>query len=161
MKWRSQSAALLVALSFGVLSPRSSSRAADASGADLLEGAKWDALGLVTGFHAVTHKKSGFEARLLEADGSASVAHNPVALFLMATKNGTSDLVEKIWRLERGVAGVRSIKATGCGIDIRVDVDHFDSEGLVHGVDRRVLHACFISPQGTLLPTVTVTEASL
>jgi len=155
-----QSAALLLALSFGVLLPRSSSRAADASGAVLVEGPNWDALGLVTGFHAVTHKKSGFGVRLLEADGSASVAHDPVALYLVATNNGTSDLVEKIWRLERGVAGVRGIKATGCGIDIRVHVDHLDSEGRVHVPDRRILHACFISPQGTLLPTVTVTEAS-
>jgi hypothetical protein len=153
MKWRSQSAALLpVALIIGLLSPRGSLGASDASGAALLEGAQWDALGLVTGFHSVTHKKSGFEARVLEADGSASVAHNPVALHLVATNNGTSDRVEKIWRLERGVAGVRGIIATSCGIDIRVDVDRFDSGGLVRGAERKILHACFISPQGTYFP---------
>lgn len=149
-----------MALIIGLLSPPRGWAASDSSGADLVEGAQWDALGMVTGFHAVAHKKSGLEARVLEADGSASVAHNPVALYLVATNNGTSDRIEKIWRLERGVAGVRGVKATGCGIDIRVDVDHFDSEGRVHGADRKTLHACFISSQGALLPTVTVKEDS-
>ena len=35
-------------------------------------------LALVTGFHRVIHKSSGFDVRLLEADGSASVAWDPI-----------------------------------------------------------------------------------
>ena len=158
MKWRSRSAVSL-AMALSVLVGQGRMSWADTSGAALLEGERWDVLGMVTGFHTVVHKRAGFEARLLEADGSASVAQNPVALFLVATNNGTSDLIERIWRLERGVARVRGVSASACGVDIRVDVDRIDSEGLVRGAQRKTLHACFISPEGKLLSAVMVTEA--
>ena len=80
-------------------------------------------LGVVTGLHSVRHKKSGLEARLLEADGSGSVAHDPIALFLVVTNNGTSDLKEHVWRLPRGVARVRGLSETACGVDASVEVD--------------------------------------
>src|ERR1051325_1941054 len=66
-------------------------------------------LAMVTGFHRVTHKASGFDVRLLEADGSATVAWDPVSLFLVVTNNGTTDSERRIWRLPRGVERVRGM----------------------------------------------------
>lgn len=45
-----------------------------------LEGPEWEALATVTAFHSVKLRQSGFEARLLEADGSGSVAQDPIGL---------------------------------------------------------------------------------
>jgi hypothetical protein len=80
-------------------------------------------LALVTGFHRVAHQLSGLDVRLLEADGSASVARDPVSLFPIVTNNGTSDVSRRIWRLPYGVERVRGISSTACGVDVRVDVD--------------------------------------
>jgi hypothetical protein len=120
---------------------------------------QWSALGIVTGFHRVVHKTSGVEIRLLEADGSTSVAEDPVSLFLVASKGATSELVERIWRLPRGVARVRGMTAVACGADVRVDVDVFHANGdTVPGARHATLHLCFLGPDLTLLPTVDVTE---
>jgi hypothetical protein len=119
---------------------------------------QWSALGIVTGFHRVVHKKSGVEIRLLEADGSASVAEDPVSLFLVARKGATSELVERIWRLPQGVARVRRLSATTCGVDVRVDVDVIRENNPVPGARQTTLRLCFLAPDLTLLPTVNVTE---
>ncbi|MEP6652147.1 MAG: hypothetical protein ABJA82_02250 [Myxococcales bacterium] len=58
---------------FNLVAVTRSVRAAEESG-ELLEGPEGKTLGRVTGFHSVRHKKSGLEARLLDADGSSSVA---------------------------------------------------------------------------------------
>jgi hypothetical protein len=127
--------------------------------AELLEGDRWQALELITGFHSVRHKKSGFEVRLLEADGSASVAQNPIALYLVVTNNGTSDAVEHAWRLRRGVARVKGLVATKCGADVRVDVDRITSDGEVRGTMPRILQLCFLDSKGTLEKQLKVSEA--
>jgi hypothetical protein len=126
---------------------------------DLLVEKEWEALGMVTGFHSVVHKKTRLEARLLEADGSASVAHDPVALFLVVTNNGTSDNIERIWRLPRGVAAVRGVSARDCGIDVRVYVDKFDKEERVSGRTPRTLRLCFLSTDGKMEQSLRMTEA--
>jgi len=134
--------------------------AAAEQGAELLEGERWQTLGLITGFHSVQHKKSGFEVRLLEADGSASVAHDPVGLYLVVTNNGTSDEIEQTWRLRRGVARVKGLVATKCGADVRVEVDRITSDGLVRGTTPRILRLCFLDPKGTLEKELRVSEVS-
>jgi len=128
--------------------------------AELLEGEGWRALAFITGFRSVRHKKSGFEVRLLEADGSASVAENPVGLYLVVTNNGTSDGVEQIWHLRRGVARVKGLAATACGADVRVDVDRFTSDGQVRGTMPRILRVCFLDSKGTLEKELRVGEVS-
>ena len=154
------SKAALLSLAFvGLMASMRSAWAVEESG-ELLEGPEWKVLGLVTGFHSVHHKKSGLEARLLEADGSASVAHNPVALYLLVTNNGTSDLVEHTWRIPRGVARVRGLSATVCGVDVQVEVDRFNSEGLVQGSTRKKLRLCFLSADAKLQTTLKVSETS-
>jgi hypothetical protein len=117
-------------------------------------------LALVTGFHRVFHKPSGFDVRLLEADGSASVAWDPVSLFLVVTNNGTSDGVQRIWRLPRGVERVRDILPTSCGVDVRVDVDRIQ-DTVVAGTDAKVLHLCFLAEHRTLRSKLSVTEVSV
>jgi hypothetical protein len=118
------------------------------------------ALAMVTGFHRVNHKASGFEFRLLEADGSASVAWDPIALFVVVTNNGTSDNEQRVWRLPRGVARVRSLVPTACGVDVRVDVDRI-KDTLVVGTDPKVLRLCFLAEKKSLRPTLSVTEISV
>jgi hypothetical protein len=132
-------------------------RAAELDQGKLLDGKEWQALGLVTGFHSVRIKKPGLEARLIEADGSASVAENPVALYLVVTNNGTSDLVERIWRLPRGVARVKRLSTSDCGVDVSVDVDRF-VDGVASGTSPKTLRLCFLSA-GKLDPTLKVSEA--
>jgi hypothetical protein len=127
--------------------------------AELLEGERWQSLGLITGFHSVQHKKSGFEVRVLEADGSASVAWDPIGLYLVVTNNGTSDGVERTWRLQRGVARVKGLLATQCGADIRVDVDRI-RDGKAHGTMPRILRVCFLDSKGSLETRLKVSEVS-
>jgi hypothetical protein len=115
-----------------------------------LEGAEWEALARVTGFHSVKLRKSGFEARLLEADGASSMAQDPISLYLVVTNNGTSDLLEHAWRLRRGVARVRGVAPSSCGIDVKVEVDRIATNGEAAGRAPRLLHLCFLSAEGKL-----------
>jgi hypothetical protein len=137
-----------------------SSFASNVQGAErdgqLLDGAEWKVLGQITGFHSIQHKKSGFEARLLESDGSASVAKNPISLFLVVTNNGTSDLVERTWRITVGVTKVRSLVAAKCGVDVSVDVDSSDS----NRPTTKTLRLCFLSSDGKLQDVLKVNEVS-
>jgi hypothetical protein len=121
-----------------------------------LQGQEVGLLGQVTGLRSVRHKKSGLEARLLEADGSSSVARDPIALFLVVTNNGTSDLKEQVWRLPRGVARVRDLSPTACGVDARVDVDG-PGEPTPKPVSR-VFHLCFLSAGGQLISNLQFSE---
>jgi hypothetical protein len=125
-----------------------------------LEGPEGKILGTLTGFHSVRLKKSDFEARLLEADGSASVARDPISLYLVVTNNATSDLVEHTWRLSRGVARVRGLTPSACGVDVKVDVDRVAPDGRVVGRVPRVLHLCVLSPAGQLQTDLKESETS-
>jgi hypothetical protein len=133
--------------------------AADRDG-ELLDAPRWGVLGAITGFHSVRHRKSGLEARLLEADGSASVAEDPVALYLVVTNNGTSDRVERIWRIPRGVVKVKGLVETPCGTDVRVEVDRISRDGLVTGTTPKILRLCFLSSTGTLQAQLKVAEVA-
>jgi hypothetical protein len=119
---------------------------------------KWSVLGMITGYHSVVHKAAGLEVRVLEADGSASVAWDPVSLFVVVTNNGTADLEEHVWRLPHGVERVRRLSPTSCGADVQVDVDKIGKGELVVGSRATTFHLCFLSPTNALLPKLTVTE---
>lgn len=125
-----------------------------------LEGPEGKILGTLTGFHSVKLKNSDFEARLLEADGSASVARDPISLYLVVTNNATSDLVEHTWRLSRGVVHVRGLTPRACGVDVKVDVDRVAPDGRVVGRVPRVLHLCFLSSDGQLQTDLKESETS-
>lgn len=132
-------------------------RAAEVEQAVALGGKEWPALGLVSGFHSVRLKKAGLEVRLIEADGSTSVAENPVALYLVVTNNGNSDLVERIWRVPRAVARVRRLSASDCGVDLSVEVDRF-VDGVASGTSPKTLRLCFLSAAGRLEPILKISE---
>jgi hypothetical protein len=117
---------------------------------------KWSLLGIITGYHSVVHKASGLEVRVLEADGSASVAWDPVSLFVVVTNHGTSDLIQHVWRVPQGVVRVRSLSPTSCGADVQVDVDKIGKDERVVGARAATLHLCFLSSSNTLLPKLTV-----
>ena len=119
---------------------------------------KWSVLGMITGYHSIVHKASGLEVRVLEADGSASVAWDPVSLFVVVTNNGTSDGEQHVWRLPHGVVRVRGLSPTSCGADVQVDVDKIGKGELVVGSRAMTFHLCFLSPTNALLPKLTVTE---
>ena len=119
---------------------------------------KWSVLGMITGYHSVVHKASGLEVRVLEADGSASVAWDPVSLFVVVTNNGTSDGEQHVWRLSQGVVRVRALSPTTCGADVQVYVDKIGKDELVVGSRATTFHLCFLSPTNALLPKLTVTE---
>lgn len=125
-----------------------------------VEGPEGKILGTLTGFHALKLKNANFEARLLEADGSTSVAQDPISLYLVVTNNGTSDLLERTWRLGRGVARVRALTPSACGVDIKVDVDRVASDGRVVGRIPKVLHLCFLAPDGKLQLNLKESETS-
>ena len=104
---------------------------------------------MVTGFHSVSNGKLGLAMRVLEADGSASVAENPVLLFVVVTNQGTSNLEERIWRLPQGVARVREATACKCGLKITAEVDGGDGKPGAAGAKSRVtIRACFVNDEG-------------
>jgi hypothetical protein len=141
---------------FSLLAVTRSAWAADESG-ELPEGPEGKVLGRVTGFHSVRHKKFGLEARLLEADGSPSVGENPVALYLVVTNNGTSDLVERVWHMPR--------RGCSCSQNVshclrrrrggRCRSGQFRGTG--PGSTRKTLRLCFLSPEAKLQTTLKIT----
>jgi hypothetical protein len=127
-----------------------------------IDGQQASILGMVTGIHSLRHKRSGLEVRVLEADGSASVAEDPIALFLVVT-NGTSDLGEHVWRLPRGVDRVRRLSETACGIDASVEIDGHDEPSPNKPSPKpvsRVFHLCFLTPDGQLLAKVKFSDSA-
>jgi len=106
--------------------------------------------------YSIRHKRSGFEARLLESDGSASVAKDPISLFLVVANKGTSNLVERTWRVPFGVAKVRNLAVAKCGVGVSVDVDLSDSNRSTP----KSLRLCFLSAEGKLQDVLKVSEVS-
>ena len=119
---------------------------------------EWAPMGMVTALHAVSNKRAGLELRLIEADGSRSVALDPVALFVVATDQDTTDRSQHIWRLPRTVARVRKVWSTVCGMDIAVDVD---KPGSSPGAVRQrplTLKTCFLDAKGQLESNLQMSE---
>jgi hypothetical protein len=113
-------------------------------------------LKMITGYHSVDHKAAHLQVRVLEADGSASVAINPVSLFLVVTNNGTSDEVTYVWRLPKGVAQMRGLVVSECGVDISVAVDRITDDSVVEGTDPAWIHVCFLGRDRKLQASATV-----
>jgi hypothetical protein len=155
--------AVVVATVLGILAPPAAVLGAPLEVAPL-EGARADALAAVTGYHALRHKKSRLFVRLLEVDGSATVAHDPIALVLVVTNDGgNSDDQGHVWELPRGVARVRSLSETACGVNVRVEVDGPDEptpDDSTQKVVPRTLGLCFLSKEGRLRPKLELGEGA-
>lgn len=78
-----------------------------------------DPLTMVTGFHSITQADSPFHMRVLEANGEATVAINPIALFFVVTNDSSAgDLQQHIWRLPLTVTHVKNVTGIKSGIRI-------------------------------------------
>src|SRR5437763_5831259 len=76
-------------------------------------GAEWVTLAIITDFHQVFDKQNELEVRLLEADGSATVAMNPVALYVVITNSSSAaDLQSHVWLLPQRVSKVTAVELT-------------------------------------------------
>lgn len=118
---------------------------------DPLQGKEWHSLAMVTGFHSVSSRKLRLAMRVLEADGSGSVAENPISLFVVVTNQGTSDLEERIWRLPQGVAQVRKVTACKCGLEIAAEFDAGDGQpGAADAKSHATIRACFLGDKGEI-----------
>jgi hypothetical protein len=74
-------------------------------------GAEWATLSIVTGFHHAFDTQNHFEVRLLEDDGSATVAMNPIALYVVITNNSSAaDLQQYVWLLPHRASKVKGVK---------------------------------------------------
>ncbi len=124
---------------------------------EALTGQEWQKLAMITAVHSVRDKKAGLAMRVLEADGSSSVAENPVSLFVVATNDGTSDVDEHIWMLPAGVAKVIRVSACRCGVEIAADVEGEPSEpGAPGRISRSTIRACFRDNHGRMGTKLTV-----
>ena len=119
---------------------------------------EWAPLGMVTAVHVLFDKDAGLALRVLEADGSSSVAVNPVTLFVVATNQGTSDLKEYIWRLPKGVARVRKTSVIACGLLIAVDTEVMDNERASLTRKPSNLKLCILDSKHELQSTLTMDE---
>jgi hypothetical protein len=122
--------------------------------------AEWTSLGIITGFHHAFDKQNHFEVRLLEADGSATVALNPIAMYVVITNNSSAaDLQQYVWRLPHGVRNVKRVRLVGLTLRIRaeLDADPFDPSKSVG----RELNVRYSVSNGVLNDTLWVSEEAL
>jgi hypothetical protein len=125
---------------------------------------RWNPLAMITGVHSISNRKSGLALRVLEADGSAGVAENPISLFIVATNGGTSNLTQHVWRLPQGVERVLRVTQSKCGLDIQAQVDAGvepvpGREGTSGAASKVVLiKTCFLGANGELGSTLRTEE---
>jgi hypothetical protein len=81
-------------------------------------GKEFDRLKFITGYRATPDTTGKLEIRLLEEDGSSSVALNPCYLYLVITNNGSVDHQSRVWALPINVVKVVGIKAVKSGVVI-------------------------------------------
>jgi hypothetical protein len=85
---------------------------------------EWEPLTLVTGFHTITEPNSAFQLRVIEANGRATVAINPITLYFVVTNDSSAgDLQQHIWRLPVTVARVKSVSRINSGVRIAASLD--------------------------------------
>jgi hypothetical protein len=85
---------------------------------------EWQSLSMVTGFHSFSERENNFQVRVLEANGQATVALNPITLFLIVTNDSSAgDLQQHIWRLPIRVAHVKSVRGDNSEVHIVAMLD--------------------------------------
>lgn len=92
---------------------------------------EFDNVQLVSGFHSYFDKLTGFEFRILEMDGSATVAMNPINLYLVVTNNSPgSDSQSRMVTLPK-VSTIKSIRFTDQPDKIQIDasLDQIGEDG--------------------------------
>jgi hypothetical protein len=123
-------------------------------------GAEWAALGIITGFHQAFDKQNHFEVRLLEADGSATVALNPISLYVVVTNNSSAaDLQQRVWLLPYRVSRVKGIKLVRGVLQINGEIDADPSDSSKQTAVR--LDVEYTVSDGVLGDTVAVSKKQL
>jgi len=102
----------------------------------------------VTGVHSVQHRRAKVSVRLIEEDGSSTVALDPVTLFLVVVDHTLDDGVAVVWRLPRGVERVLGLSATSCGVTASVEVAGGQRADGTVKTERHKLQLCFLSESG-------------
>jgi hypothetical protein len=116
---------------------------------------EFDGFQLITGFHSHFDKSNGFEFRILEVDGSATAAMNPVDLYLVVTNNASgADLQSMIVRLPK-VSEIKSIRFTKDPgiIQIHAFIDKLDDDLLRQRKESVTLYVS-VPIKGRKLPPV-------
>jgi hypothetical protein len=110
---------------------------------------------MVTGFHSVTEPNSAFQLRVIEANGRATVAINPITLYFVVTNDSSAgDLQQHIWRLPITVARVKSVDRIKSGVRIIATLDSMpDTNVKTREVDLLIRYEL---ENGRLKDTVTI-----
>jgi hypothetical protein len=92
---------------------------------------EFDSLQLVTGFHSHLDKPTGFEFRILEMDGSATVAMNPINLYLVVTNNSSGSDSQSSMIVLPKVSTIESIRFADLPDKIQIDalLDRVSKDG--------------------------------
>jgi hypothetical protein len=146
-----------IVFSLAVLAFSDVARGEDA-GIEPISGPEADVLARITAFHSVLLKAAHLEARILEDDGSASVALDPIRLYLVVTNGGTSNYVGHTWELPRGVSKVRGLAPSSCGVDLLVEFDEYSERTPEPIQVRRSLALCFLDRGGALSKELRISE---
>jgi hypothetical protein len=116
---------------------------------------EWAPLSLVTGFHTVREPNGRFQVRVIEANGRATVAINPITLYFVVTNDSSAgDLQQHIWRLPVSVARVKSVSPINSGVRIVASLDAVPDAN-VQARDVNILVG-YKSENGVLKDTITV-----
>ena len=85
----------------------------------------------VTGLHTHFIEDTGFEFRLIEVDGSGSVAMNPIYLYLVVTNNGVGASEQRRMVSLPQACKIESVRFFGAKprIEIKVLLDRMDADG--------------------------------
>ncbi len=92
-----------------------------------------EAMGWVTGLHMHFIDGTGFEFRVLEMDGSSSVALNPIYLYLLVTNNATGgDEQTRLVALPQA-SQIEKVRFFGSEPRLEIDVllDRTDEAGMI------------------------------
>jgi len=87
----------------------------------------------ITAFHNLFLEEPGLEFRVLESDASATVAKDPITLFLVVTNNEGADYVGGTWELPFRVSRFLDLGHDEHAVVIVAEVDVMDEEGSVRG----------------------------
>ena len=93
----------------------------------------FEAMEWVTGLHIHFLKDIGYELRVLEMDGSASVALNPIYLYLLVTDNGPGDSGQSRMVSLPKASEIKKVRFFGNEPRVQIDVmlDRMDEAGMV------------------------------
>lgn len=122
-------------------------------------GSEWATLAIITDFHHAFDMKNQFEVRLLEADGSATVAMNPIAMYVVITNSSSvADLRNYVWLLPFRASKVKSVQLKAPILEIRaeVDADPFDPSKRAE----KIISVRYSVSHGVLSDTLSMNEGS-